>query len=304
VTWNATAELAVTGGLRLAKTDQTDTVSQAGAPPKVITFNEKPTTYLLTAKYRLTSESNVYARAASGYRPGGANSGALDAQGLPVPGTPDSYGTDSVWTYEMGWKANFPQSRATAEVVVFDTEWKDLQQFTQGPIQGFTTNLGKARIRGIEASVGLRPMAGLSLGAALSLMDPKLLTDSPGLGGTSGDRLPNSPKTAFNLTSRFGFELAGNPAFAGLNVAYQGARNSSFPNSTLSPNYVLPAYTRLDLSGGVTIGRFDIGLYVRNLTDKRGLMGASTSESLRPGGRTYMQVIAPRTLGLNLSASF
>jgi outer membrane receptor protein involved in Fe transport len=303
VTWNATPELAITGGLRAAKTDQTDTVSQAGAPNKVITFNEHPTTYLLTAKYRLTSESNVYARAASGYRPGGANSGALDVQGRPVPGTPDSYSTDSVWTYEAGWKANFTQAKAAAEVVVFDTEWKDLQQFTQGPVQGYTTNLGKARIRGIEASVSLRPVTGLSLGAALSLMDPKLLTDSPGLGGVSGDRLPNSPKTAVNLTSRYGFELAGNSAFAGLNVAYQGDRNSSFPSSALSPNYVLPAYTRLDLSGGVTLGRFDIGLFVRNLTDKRGLMGASTSESLS-NGRTYMQVITPRTVGLNLAASF
>jgi outer membrane receptor protein involved in Fe transport len=86
-------------------------------------------------------------------------------------------------------------------------------------------------------------------------------------------------------------------------VAYQGDRNSSFPSSALSPNYVLPAYTRLDLSGGVTLGRFDIGLFVRNLTDKRGLMGASTSESLS-NGRTYMQVITPRTVGLNLAASF
>ena len=37
--------------------------------------------------------------------------------------------------------------------------------------------------------------------------------------------------------------------------------------------------------------------------DKRGLMGASTGESLQ-NGRTYMQVITPRTVGLNLSASF
>ncbi len=303
VTWNATPAWAFTGGLRVAKTDQTDTVRQSGAPTKVITFDEQPTTYLLTAKYRLTPDSNVYARAASGYRPGGANSSAVDNNNVPIPGAPDSYGTDSVWTYEAGWKASFPQANASAEIVVFDTEWKELQQFTQGPVTGFTTNLGKARIRGIEASATLRPFAGLSLGLALSLMDPKLLTDSPGLGGAAGDRLPNSPKTAVNLTSRYGFELAGNSAFAGLNVAYQGDRNSSFPNSPLSPNYVLPAYTRLDLSAGMSLGMFDIGLYVRNLTDKRGLMGAATSESLS-NGRTYVQLIAPRTVGLNLTASF
>jgi outer membrane receptor protein involved in Fe transport len=303
LTWNLTPALGITGGIRTAKTDQTSTVDQAGAPTKVITSHEKPTTYLLAAKYRLTSESNVYARAASGYRPGGVNLSAVDNNNIPIPGAPDSYETDSVWTYEVGWKANFPQAQASAEVVLFDTEWKNLQQFTQGPVTGYTTNLGKARIRGLEASATVRPISGLSLGLALSLLDPKLLTDSPGLGGVAGDRLPNSPKTAVNLTTRYAFELAGNSAFAGLNVAYQGDRNSTFPNSPLSPNYVLPAYTRLDLSGGVALGRFDIGLYVRNLSDKRGLMGASTSESLQ-NGRTYMQVITPRTVGLNLSASF
>lgn len=303
VTWNATPALAVTGGVRVSQTDQTDTVRQTGASTKVITFNEKPTTYLLTAKYRLTPQSNVYARAASGYRPGGANASAVDNNNRPVPGAPDSYGTDSVWTYEAGWKAAFPQANASTELAVFDTEWKDLQQFTQGPVTGFTTNLGKARIRGIEASANVRPSPALTVGVALSLMDPKLLTESPGLGGRAGDRLPNSPKVAANLTTRYTFDVAGKAAFAGLSAAYQGARNSSFANSPLAPNYVLPAYTRLDLAGGVTLGRFDIGLYVRNLTDKRGLMGASTGEALG-NGRTYVQLIAPRTVGLNVTASF
>jgi iron complex outermembrane recepter protein len=304
VTWNATPELALTGGLRLAKTDQEDLIRQTGAPNKVISFSESPKTYLLTAKYRLSAQSNVYTRAASGYRPGGANFSAVDINNQPIPGAPDSYKTDSVWTYEAGWKASFPDSRSSIEVAVFNTDWKDIQQFTQGPIGGFTTNLGKARIRGIEASGTLRPISALSLAAAVSLMEPKLLTDSPGLGGSAGDRLPNSPKVAVNLSSRYTFDLAGNAAFAAINLAYQGDRNSSFPNSPLSPNFVLPAYTRVDLAGGVTLGAFDIGLYVRNLTDKRGLMGASTGESLQPGGRTYVQVITPRTVGINLTAAF
>jgi iron complex outermembrane receptor protein len=303
VTWNLTPELALTGGLRLAKTDQEDTVVQSGVPTKVITFDESPKTYLLTSKYRLTPHSNVYARVASGYRPGGANFSAVDNNDNPIPGAPNSYGTDSVWTYEAGWKENFPESRASAEVTVFNTDWKDLQQFTQGAIIGYTTNLGKARIRGVEVAVNLRPLNALQLGAAVSLLDSKLLTDSPGLGGAAGDRLPNSAKVAINLSSRYSFDLAGQPAFAGLNVAYQGDRNVSFPNSPRVPNYVLPAFTRIDLAGGIKLGSFDLGLYVRNLTDKRGLIGAATGEA-PSNGRTYVQLIAPRTIGANLSASF
>jgi outer membrane receptor protein involved in Fe transport len=313
VTWNATADLAVTGGLRVAKYKQTDLVGQinpaTGAAVFLlpVNFEETPKTYLLASKYRLTPQSNVYARAASGYRPGGANFAAIDqATGQPFPGARASYGTDSAWTYEAGYKANFPESAASVEVGVFDTEWKDLQQFTQpGGIgtAGFTSNLGKARIRGIEAGASFKPTSNLSLGASLSFMDPKLLTDSPGLGAFAGDRLPNSPKSAAALTSRYSFDLAGQPAFAGLNVVYQGSRNSGFEKSMLVPNYVLPSFTQLDLSGGVKLAGFDIGVFVRNLSNVRGQLGATTGEQATTG-RTYVHVIDPRTIGLTLAASF
>lgn len=305
VTWNLTRELALTGGVRLANYKQTDVIAPLGAPTRTIGFDESPKTYLLTANYRLTPKSNVYLRAASGYRPGGANYSAIDpATNQPYPGARPSYGTDSAWTYEAGYKASLPAG--SVELTVFDTEWKDLQQFTQpGGINtaGFTSNLGKARIRGIEAAVTFKPVRDLSLGASLSLLDPKLLTDSPGLGGFAGDRLPNSPKVALALTSRYEFDLSGLPSFAGLNVSYQGDRNSSFPKGTQVPNFVLPAFTQVDLSGGIKFKGYELALYVRNLADKRGLLGASTSENTSTG-RTYVHVIAPRTIGVNLAASF
>jgi outer membrane receptor protein involved in Fe transport len=303
VTWNVMPDLALTGGLRIAHYKQTDSNFQTGGVTQTIPFGETPKTYLLTAKYRLTPQSNLYVRAANGYRPGGANLSSVDANNQPIPGAPLSYGTDTAWTYEAGYKASFPDTGTSLEVAVFDTEWKNLQQFTQGPLIGFTSNLGKARIRGIEAAATLKPMQGLVFGASLSLMDPKLLTDSPGLGGQAGDRLPNSPKIAAAITSRYAFELASRPAYAGLNVIYQGDRNSSFENSPLSPNYVLPSYVQADLSAGINLGRFDLGLYVRNLTDKRGQLGGDTSETLSVN-RTYIRVIDPRTFGINLSAAF
>jgi outer membrane receptor protein involved in Fe transport len=298
VTWNVTSDLALTGGLRVAHYTQTDTVVQAPLPDTSQSFGETPKTYLLTAKYRLTSESNVYARAASGYRPGGANFSA-------GAGAPTSYGTDTVWTYEAGYKATFPAARASLDIAVFDTEWKNLQQFvpSSDPLAaGYTGNLGKARIQGLEASGTVQPLRDLTIGGAMTLMNPKLLTDSPGLGGVAGDRLPNSPKFAATVTTRYDFAVAGKPSFAGLNASYQGDRNSNFPSATANPNYVMPSFVQFDLSAGVALGRFDLGFYVRNLTDKRGQIGAVTSENSI--GRTYVHVIDPRTIGVNLAASF
>ncbi len=309
-TWNLTPAFAVTAGLRAARYKQADTVQQDGLfnggkqPDRTLNFSETPKTYLLTAKYRLTPQSNVYVRAASGYRAGGANFGAVDPiSGNTLPGAQPSYGTDKVWSYEAGYKANFPDSRATFEIVAFDTEWKDLQQTTSVNGVGFTSNLGKARVRGLEASGSFSPATSLALGLALSLLDPKLLTDSPGLQAKAGDRLPYSPKFAATLTSRYSFDLVRNPAFAGLNISYQGDRNSSFPGGVSNPNYVMPAFAQFDLIGGVDFKGYGLGFFVRNLTDKRGQYGAYTSEAAL-GGRTYVRVIEPRTIGVNLSASF
>jgi outer membrane receptor protein involved in Fe transport len=293
VTYNASPQLALTGGLRVARYDQTD-----GDSPGDISFQETPKTYLLTARYRLTSQSSIYARAASGYRPGGSNFGNTTG--------PRSYGTDNVWTYEAGYKAAFPDAGATLEVAVFDTEWKDLQLFTPGATAldfGYTTNAGKARVRGVESAATLRPTTALSLSAALSLLDAKLLSDAPGLQALSGDRLPTSPKVAGSLNARYAFALADRPSFAALGATYQGQCNTGFERATSTLNYSLPAYTQFDLSAGTSMGRFEIGAYVRNLTDKRGQIGASTQETLSTG-RTYVRVIDPRTVGVNLTATF
>lgn len=307
VTWNITPDFGLTGGLRAAHYTQEDSAFQLGSPPINISFKESPLTYLLAAKYRLSKQSNLYARAASGYRSGGANFGAKDpSTGNAYPGAKLSYGTDKVWTYEAGYKAVLPEQRAAVEFAVFDTEWKDLQQFTQpgglGTV-GFTTNIGKARVTGIEAAGTFKPDTAWTLGANLSLLHGKILTDSPGLGASSGDRLPNSPKVAASLTSRYEFSLASYPAYAGLNISYQGQRNSGFEKATTVPNFKLDAFTQLDVVGGVKLGAFDLGLFIRNLTDKRGQLGAATSE-LASTGRLYVHVIEPRTVGVNLSSTF
>jgi outer membrane receptor protein involved in Fe transport len=189
---------------------------------------------------------------------------------------------------------------------VFDTEWKDLQLFTPGADAlsfGYTANAGKARVRGLEAAATLRPISALTLSAALSLLDAKLLTDAPGLQALAGDRLPTSPKVAGTLNARYSFALGGMPSFAALGATHQGQRNTGFERATSPLNYSLPAYTQLDFSAGMKIGHFDVGVYVRNLTDERGQIGASTQDTMAVG-RTYVRVIDPRTVGVNLTASF
>lgn len=306
VTWNVTPALALTGGLRYAKYDQTDVANQLGLPTQTISFSESATTYLLTANYRLTPQSNVYARAANGYRPGGANFQSVDpTTGQTIPGAQASYGTDNAWSYEAGYKANFPDQRASMSLAAFDTEWSDMQLFVPGTntIPGFTANVGTARIYGLEAAGSISPLAGLTLGGSLSLLNPKMTADAPGIGAVSGDQLPNAPKVAGVINARYAFQASGLPSHVGFNWAYMGERNTGFPGTPNPPNWVLPAYNQLDLFGGVIIDRVNVGLYVRNATNSAGQLGASTGEALSTG-RIYVKTIEPRTFGITLSSAF
>ena len=93
LTWNATKRISLTGGVRVARNDQDYNVSADGVlvgGPASLTGSSAETskTYLLTAKYALTSDSNIYTRAASGYRPGGPNPVLRDSEG-PRPRSAD-----------------------------------------------------------------------------------------------------------------------------------------------------------------------------------------------------------------------
>ncbi len=93
------------------------------------------------------------------------------------------------------------------------------------------------------------------------------------------------------------------PTFVALNLAHTGDRVTSFPGNTGLVSQKLPAYTTLDLNGGISVGRFDVGAYVRNLTDARGQVSADTSFS-SVGAPTWVTVVRPRTIGLTAGRMF
>jgi len=306
VVWNISRDFALTGGARLAH----NTLDYSNHDFGVFSSNqvteasssESPATYLLAGRYKLTSMSSLYARAASGYRAGGPNTPTTNLQtGQTV--SPPPYKSDSLWSYEVGYKADFADGLGSFDIAAFQTDWKDIQVtvFNAGVV--YQTNAGKARIRGLEFGGVLRPISGLTLRASASLMDSKLLEDSAGLSGKAGERLPISPKSGASLNGRYEFSLGAAPSFVALNLGYVGDRTASFETNTSVPNYKLPAYTALDLNGGARVAGFDVGIYIRNLTDERGQVSAYTSIA-GVGGPNLVSFIRPRTVGLTVNRAF
>ena len=305
VTWNATPRLALTAGARVAQNKQDFT--QLGTGPlggsdlPTAHSKETPKTWLATARYALTPASNVYVRAASGYRPGGPNA-VLDDPATGLPTAPTTFQHDSLWSYEAGYKADLFDNALSIESAVYDIRWHNIQQIYSVNGNGVVVNAGKAEIQGLELGATWRPSARWTVTGNLSTIDGRLKQDAPGL-GMSGQRLPNSPALAASLGTRATFDLGGHAAYAGLSERHAGERNAGFDGSGTAPNYRMPAYWLTDLQGGVDFGKLSLALYVRNLFDRHAQLGASTSE-MALGGPAQVVPARPRTLGMTLTAAF
>ncbi len=198
-----------------------------GPAPVVIdnTSDDKNGTWMLSARWKPTSDNAFYVRAANGYRPGGPN--AVPPAG--VPGAQQSFASDSLISYEAGYKALFANGRASFETAVFNTNWKDIQIGTSAQGYNFFVNGGTARSRGAEATLYLVPVPGLALRASAAYTDAVLTSDAPAAGGLDGDRLPFVPKVTASFSADYRWSLVSDwSATFGGSFTYMGERVSNF----------------------------------------------------------------------------
>jgi len=303
LTYNPTAALSFTVGARLARNHQVFTAITNGAADPTRDADEHSNTYLLTARYSLDKQSSVYVRAASGYRPGGPNPPALDANGNVDTTAPKAFGPDSLWSYEAGYKADLLDKRLSLEAALFEIRWDKLQQPLQFGATTLRGNAGKATLRGLELAVRYQIDRAWTLEGQLAANDAKLAADAPGL-GSAGERIPNVAKLSTTVGARYAFDLAGKPSHLGLSVRHVGQRNAGYdlPTTTIA-NFSLPAYTLVDAQWGIDFGRFQLAAFVRNVTDKRAILSADTALT-GFGGPLNTTLATPRTVGMTLNASF
>jgi iron complex outermembrane receptor protein len=303
LTYNPAPAWSFTAGARVARNKELYGTITNGVRDFELPANDSSKTYLATARYSLDKVSSVYFRAASGYRPGGPNPPAIDDRGQVIPGAPKSFGPDTLWSYELGYKADLLNKRLFVEAALFNIHWDKLQQPLAIGATSLTTNAGKAELKGLELATRYKLDQHWSLDGGVSFTDAKLTENAPGL-GPAGSRLPNTAKLSASLGGRYAAELFGNPSQAGLSVRHVGQRNAGFDApGTSVPNFSLPAYTVVDAQWNVDFGAWQLGTYVRNLGDKRALLSAATALAAF-GGPLNATLLAPRTIGANVAVAF
>ncbi|WP_083748969.1 TonB-dependent receptor [Pelomonas sp. KK5] len=303
LTWNIDRAWSLTGGARFAKNKQHYAVVGAGPLDSSSDSDDESKTYLATLRYTLDKSNSLYARAASGYRPGGPNPPALDGNLQVIPDTPRSFKHDTLWSYELGYKADLLDKRLNLEAALYQIDWKDVQLPVALGVSTLVGNAGKARVRGLELAARYQADAHWQLNGSFAWTDPKLSEDAPGL-AAAGSRLPNVAKVALTAGLRYDYALMGHESYAGLNVRHVGQRNAGYDLVGSSvPNFSLPAYTMLDAQWGLDLGRWQISAYVRNLADKRAMLGADTALTAF-GLPLHATIAQPRTIGGTVSFNF
>jgi outer membrane receptor protein involved in Fe transport len=270
--------------------------------------SESIKTWQTSLRYKFDRDLMVYTNVASGYRPGGPNP--------PVLGAPLTFESDSVVSYEVGMKGGLRNHRElTFDLALFQVEWDNIQLLaTQASNIGFNTNGGTARSRGLEAAVQFSPWMGMTIAANSAFTDAELTEElaPPPPGGASpighpGDALPYGAGFSGNLwgeqrwTVGQDFEMA-----ASLNYSHVGSREGHFASSSAPParqsRLHLPAYDTLDASLGVEKNRWTVNLFVRNITDERGLLNLTNSTGNSPV--VTANYIRPRIFGVGISKVF
>jgi len=255
-------------------------------------------TYLITPRFRISPDLMVYARLASGYRPGGPNTGA---------GVPLQYNPDKTQNYEIGVKGEMLDHRLTFDASLYHIDWKHIQLGFVDATTGvsYIGNAGQAKSQGLELAVGSRPLTGLAINAWVVWSDAALTQSFPpasvlaGVYGAAGDRLPNSSRFSGSLSAQQDFPLTSRATgFLEAAVSYVGGREDVFTGSPQRQN--LPAYTKTDVRAGARYDSWTVNFFVNNVADRRGIIDGGLG-NIPPFGLYYIQ---PRTAGLSVTRTF
>ncbi|MEO9131017.1 MAG: TonB-dependent receptor [Sphingomonas sp.] len=129
--------------------------------------------------YKPNRDILLYASYSQGFKQGGFN-------GRPLAGPQEvtAYEPETLYSYEVGIKADLLDHTLTANLAGFHSIYKNIQLTVNQTPQNFVANAAAGRINGFEMELVARPVRWFSANASLGYLDAKYTSIGQGLGPT------------------------------------------------------------------------------------------------------------------------
>ncbi len=258
-----------------------------------------PITPRFNLQWQPAANNMIYATVAEGYRIGGVNAPipqtlcASDLASIGLKGGPQTYNSDSLWSYELGSKNTFAGGRVQVDGSIYYIDWSQIQQKIVLPTCSFafTENAGSAVSKGFDLHVSVRPIPQVLLGISLGYTDAyyaKTLDVGRSTIVQSGDTLGQTP---WDLAATFEYDFrtpGEHSGYARVEEIFHSANNGPFTyqhetaydyDPTLEPN---PATNVLNMRIGVVLSGLDLSVFADNLLNSHPQLGYSHATVVSP----------------------
>ncbi len=281
--------------------------------------------------YKFGSDALVYATYSTGYRIGGANTGAapcvlpLNTNVQNICALPNElfFGPDKTKNLEFGVRAAFFDKKLSTNLSVFQVDWDGIQlggTTLNGGI-GITVNGGKARNRGFDFSFNGQITDRFSVRGNYSYLDAKLTQDVPELlqirnslnpknrpkfsevDVFAGDRLPGSARHSGALSATYALPVGDNETIFNWTATYTGDILTRVGQRAFGEK--LPGYLLNRASVTYRTPVYEVSVFANNIFNKYAVTGVSNDLSrfgfVNDGviSRFYARsVLTPRVVGV------
>lgn len=277
----------------------------------------------LGVAWHINSDMMVYGTFAQGYRPPGFNraaaAGQATAEGAPAAGNdgpggfpdyfiPVFYLSDSLDSFEVGWKSNASNRRWRWNGALYHLQWDNIQvsHFDSQNISIFTIvdNGGDAEITGVESDIEYRANDNLSLFGGVSISKTELVSVNPTFSfvvADVGSELPLTPTLQATGRARYSWDSRLGQAYYQIAGTYAGSSwNSLVDIPATDPRREQNSYMLLDMSLGVeNEDGWRVEAFVKNLTNKQAQLHIN-----RLDFKERISTNRPRTTGIRVGFDF
>ncbi len=251
--------------------------------------------------YDISDDVMVYGSFSKGFKSGGFTQ---RYQRPMEGGKPLTFDPEYVDTYELGFKAEWPEQGLRLNGAVFDSSYTDIQVSFNPPnvSNTVTGNAAEAEMSGAELELTFTPIRGLMIEGGAGYLDAKYKEiDASVVSVTVADKLLKAPRWTFNLGLSYAFDIEN---IGSLTPRFDWSYTSEFENESRNSPYTRePGYHVANVSFTFldTSEQWQVIAGATNITDEEYLISADTNDAYGIAEGVYAR---PREMYLSVKRFF